>query len=322
MGAGRIGYSPDRVGFVAGKLRYWLPAAVFFPTTIPLIALLLHGWIAGTDLPGNDAELYRSAAAAWLSGSDPWLTGNQQSSFSGSPLTVLAFVPLTAIPEAVFRPLSVIVSWIAGLWLVRRCGLPWYWLAFPPLVTGMMLANPGVVAMALALTIWAPASALLKSFMVLPMLGERRFRSLAITAGLGIMSIVIAPDLWARYLSEFGFIAERLTRMVYYSGTIYRFPALVPLGAVGLLALLRVDKRAAFWLAIPALWPAMEYHYGILVMPVAPILGIPMTLDSEPFATGAIGVYGLYRWAAESGNPRVQALRDRVRELGMAAATA
>jgi hypothetical protein len=73
--------------------------------------------------------------------------------YSASPvhLTVLAFAPFVVIPDPIFRVLAVAARRIAAAWIVRHVGLP-YWLAFPPLVAGVMVANPGVICIALALT--------------------------------------------------------------------------------------------------------------------------------------------------------------------------
>ena len=277
----------------------WLPAAIFIPVTIPLVVLLLQGWIAGRDWPGNDANLYRSAAAAWLSGGDPWLVGDANASFAGSPLTVLAFVPATLLPEPIFRPVAVVVSWAAGAWLIRRFQLPWYWLAFPPFVAGAMVANPGIVAIALVCGPVAWLGSLLKVFMVVPTAGEGRWHSLVVAMLLGAASVLAFPDLWATYLRDLPVVSARLFDDLHYTGTVFVAPWLIPLGVLGLLALARVDFRAACWLAVPALWPAAEYHYGVFLMPAgALVLGIFMAIGSAPLATVAVAVYGFARFAA------------------------
>ncbi len=284
-----------RDGRVLGR---WLPAAVFIPITIPLVVLLLQGWIAGRDWPGNDANLYRSAAAAWLAGGDPWLVGDANASFAGSPLTVLAFVPAMLIPEAIFRPAAVLVSWAAGAWLIRHFRLPWYWLAFPPLVAGAMLANPGVIAIALVCGPLAWLGSVLKVFMVVPTVGDRRWHSLVGAALVGVVSVLAFPSLWATYLRDLPMVSARLLHDLHYQGTLFMTPWLIPIGLLGLLALARVDLRAACWLAVPALWPAAEYHYGVFLMPAgAPVLGIFMAIGSSPVATAAIAVYGFGRFA-------------------------
>jgi hypothetical protein len=64
-----------RAAWLASRLVKWMPLALFIPVTVPLVLLLLRGWIAGTDWPGNDAALYRSAAAEWLAGGNPCVGG-------------------------------------------------------------------------------------------------------------------------------------------------------------------------------------------------------------------------------------------------------
>lgn len=287
----------------ARMLARWLPLAVFLPVTIPLVALLLSGWIAGRDWPGNDANLYRSAAAAWLAGHDPWLVGDANASFAGSPLTILAFVPTTLIPEPIFRPVAVLVSWAAGAWLIRRFRLPWYWLAFPPLVAGAMVANPGVLAIALACGPLAWLGSLLKVFMLAPTAGERRWHSIGVVVTVTAASVIAFPGLWSLYVADLPLVGPRLLDDLHYTGTAFLAPWLLPFAALGLLALARVDFRAACWLAVPALWPASEFHYGVFVMPVAEVLGVFM-LPSAPVMTASIGVYGFARYAAKSERVR------------------
>jgi hypothetical protein len=99
--------------------------------------------------------------------------------------------------------------------------------------------------------------------MALPLLGERRFVALTVAGMVGVVSLFMAPrPLWASYLAQLDQISDRLLDDLHRSGTLYRAPWLVPLGLPGLAALLVVDIRAACWLAIPALWPGMEYYYG------------------------------------------------------------
>jgi hypothetical protein len=285
------------LGRDARTLARWLPPAIFIPITVPLVFVLVQGWLAGTDAPAGDAALYRSAALAWLNGGNPWAVGDAHSSFAGSPLTVLAFVPLTVIPEPVFRPTAVIVSWLAGAWLIRRLGLPRYWITFPPLVVAAMLANPGLVAIALTLGPLAWVASMLKIFMVVPTIGERRWTSLAALALIGAASLLVFPDLWWTYVRELPTVAATLATNLHFTSTLYEAPWLLPIAAAGLLALASTDFRAACWLVVPALWPATEYHYGLFVLPAAPALGVFMAIPSAPVATAAIAAYGFSRFA-------------------------
>jgi hypothetical protein len=209
----------------------------------------------------------------------------------------MVFVPFTLIPDGAFRLLAVAGSWASAYWIVRRSALPLYWLVFPPLVTGAMLANPGVLAVALVLGRGAPLGPLIKSFMAAPLLGERRWVSLTAAGLVGLASVAVAPELWSRYQTQVAYVGERLVEDLHYSGTLYVAPWLLPIGMAGILSLLRIDPRTAWWLLIPALWPPMEYHYGIFAMPVAPALGIVLAIGSPPLTTASIGVYGLGRWA-------------------------
>ena len=39
------------------------------------------------------------------------------------------------------------------------------------------------------------------------------------------------------------------------------------------------DRRAAGWLAVPALWPASEYYYATMILPIAtPLFAFAMAI--------------------------------------------
>ncbi len=228
--------------------------------------------------------LYARGARAFLDGGNPWdatiVGGGHLFHFAGLPLTVLAFIPFARMPEVSVAWGSVIVSGLAAVLIVRRLGLTWWYLAFPPLVAGTLSGNPQVLLVALLITGLGPVAAMLKVYAVVPLAGERRWWALALTIALFVGSAVAAPNLWAAYLGNLGPITSRLAAEASggYSAWGRPFPVLVAT-VVALAVIARYDRRAASWLAIPALWPASEYHYATMVLPIAtPVIALAMAI--------------------------------------------
>jgi hypothetical protein len=73
----------------------------------------------------------------------------------------------------------------------------------------------------------------------------------------------------------------------------------VTAAAVGLLAL--VDRRAAGWLSVPALWPATQYFYATFALPLrSPWLAAALALSrgkSAAIVPWAIVAYAVVRVA-------------------------
>ena len=184
------------------------------------------------------------------------------------------------MPEAFVAWGWVMISVLAAVLIVRRLGLAWWYLAFPPLVAGTVSGNPQVLLVALLTFGLGPFAAILKVYAVVPLVGERRWRAIALTVVLFVGSAAVAPNLWAAYLGDLGPITSRLAAEAGggFSAWGQPFPVLVAT-VVALAVIARYDRRAAGWLAIPALWPASEYHYATMVLPVAtPVFALAMAL--------------------------------------------
>lgn len=278
---------------VLRALALWLPLVLFAAFAIATVPTLL-----APDMFGWDGRLYGDATRVWLSGGNPWTdVGTPVWRFVGSPLTLLAFLPAVPFGDR-FGIVSVIVSVVAGIFIVRRLALPRWWLAYPPLVVSILSGNPTGAMVALVLARHPLANALavaVKSFAGVPLLGERRWGALVVAAAIAVGSIVVLPELWRAYLTQLPVIAAGLAQNTHYSGTIYAMPPLAVLTAIALVALAVVDPRAAGWLAIPALWPASEYHYGILFLPVSPVLALVGIVNSAPLWSAAVVVYSALR---------------------------
>ena len=238
-----------------------------------------HGWGAiSHGWTGFDAVIYYRGSAAWLAGHDPWsaFASNPGSGseapqyFAGTPTTVLAFAPFTILPEQVFAALMVAASAMAAVAIVRTLRLAWWWLLFPPLVDGVISANPDIVMLALLVTRWPLAQALgamIKVYAVIPLLGERRYAWIVLFLAATAATVVLWPSLWSTYAQEFGAISARLAQESDH-GVWQASPILLGVVALAVVTLAVLDRRTAGWLAVPALWPAIEFHYATLALPV------------------------------------------------------
>ena len=243
---------------------------------------------------GIDARVYRDAAERWLAGGDPWsLSDTACCHFSGLPPTVLAFVPATAIDTFVFALIAFALSVGAAVWIVRQLRLPLEWLLFPPLVEGVWFANPDIVMLALLLGPLAGLAPVLKVYAVVPLaLHPRR---LVVVGVIFAVSLVLGPSLWIEYIQNAGTISGRLMieALGGWSAWVW-LPLLVVAGVgVGLLLVERHWELAA-WLTVPAVWPASQFHYATMVLPLGmPVLGAIAALPIP----GLAAFFPLAAWA-------------------------
>ena len=263
--------------------------------------------ILDPELIGIDGRIYYHGAASWLAGGDPWNSFVAvhdwaiHFNFAGPPPTLLAFAPATLISEDAFVLGWLGLSLAAGRYVLRRLHLPIWWLLFPPLSVGMLSGNPQIVCLALLLSgsSWLRAlAAPMKAYAVLPLIGERRWRALAILVGAGMVSLVIFRDLWLSYLQEFGQISATLDAQSLggFSATID--PRLFAVTALAIVVLAVLDRRAAGWLIVPALWPSSQLHYSTLAMPVmTPWLSVGLAVVGRGLPPVVICVYVAWRVA-------------------------
>jgi len=239
-------------------------------------------WPAHLDTLGVDGRLYHRAAAAWLAGGDPWAAYTTTNTwpaggslvhflFTGPPPTVLAFVPLAWIPETPF-----VVGWFAltvgaAVYALRRLRLPVWWLLFPPMAQGILVANPQVVCLALLLSSsnWLRAAAApVKAYAVIPMVGERQWRALGILAVAVAASVALFWPLWSRYVADFASTSAWLSDATHGGWSASRDLLLWIVAAVLVAVLALFSLRDAGWLAVPTLWPASQFFYATFVLPL------------------------------------------------------
>jgi hypothetical protein len=254
-------------------------------------ALLTAGHLAvlGLNAIGVDARIYYRGSELWLAGGNAWeaaagFDGNVYH-YAALPTTTVLFAPATVLPEDLFVALWLALGTVAAVWIVRvRLSLPWWWLAFPPLAEGIWSGNPGIVLLALVLSgrWWLEALAMpLKLYGAVPLAAQLRWRSLGGGAVLVLASIVIAPSLWQTFITNAGAITERLLAESAGGFGSNAWPLLFGVSVAAVAALALLDRVAAGWLAVPAFWPASEFHYSVLALPImtpwlAAVLALPV----------------------------------------------
>ena len=214
-----------------------------------------------TSLLYFDARLYLDATDVWLNGGNPWSVDLAGNFFAAPPTSMLPLIPFALLP----RDLG--VALIAGLVIggsilaIRLLKLPWWWIAFPPLVQCMLSANVHGLVLPLILIGAGPIAAAFKAYAVLPLVILGRWRALLITAAGLIATIPFLP--WSTYLADFWAINARLEEQTHFALTT---PILVVAIPFALVAMWVVGRERAAWLSVPALWPSQQYYYGSIAM--------------------------------------------------------
>jgi hypothetical protein len=255
---------------------------------------------------GIDAMIYYRGVVAWLHGANPWdaavVIGGSTFHYAGTPATTVLMAPAGLMSEEAFTAVWVVLSWAAATWTLHRLGFPLWWLLFPPIAEALFSANPQLVVLALLVANrpWASAVATgLKVYAFIPLVGELRWRQIALAVSLYAATFVIAPALWLDYLRLFGSISSRLESETQRGGSAFYFPVLLGVTVVALLILALRDRRAAGWLAVPAVWPSSQFHYSTMALPVmSPLMAVLLSLPMARFAPVAIIVEVVRRLVA------------------------
>jgi hypothetical protein len=226
---------------------------------------------------GSHALLYTDAARAMVHGLDPWSVGPPAAIFAGPPSMLVPFVPFIVVPDVVTRIVWVGGMAIAGAWALRRCGLPAYWIAFPPLFEAIVLGHPEplVLALLLAPSFLAGLAVLIKPYAALPLLGGQRWGALVVAALALLVTLNFLP--WYAFVEKFSVISANLARQSHGDST-FGMPWLM---ALALVALVVLGWRRGLWLAVPLLWPSAQPLYKVTSMPalsplMATMWAVPM----------------------------------------------
>lgn len=305
----------DRVG--EGHLR--LLGQVALAAWFAGMTFLRIARFVGDKVPlGQDIRIYYRGVELWLHGGDPWaaqLMVNSHTAFNyaGSPATTVLLAPSALFSESQFTVLWLGLSALSALAIVRWLRLPPWWLLFPPTAEALYSGNPELVVLMLLLVgagrpgVVADSIAVtLKVYAVIPLLGERKLRRVALALGLTIATFVVAPSLWIQYLNEFGKISANLAQQSDNGYSAFYYPLLLVPTAVAIVLLWRRDAKAAAWLAVPALWPSTEFHYSTFAQPVmTPLLAVLLAVPTPQLAPVAIMLYVFWRFACEPFRTRL-----------------
>jgi hypothetical protein len=267
---------------------------------IPLAAADVFASL-GANWLGVDAHLYYRASAAWLAGSNPYdvfvLNLGREFHYVALPTATVLLAPFTAFPESWFAGFFVAVQLVAAAYVVKRLSLPWWWLVFPPLVKGILTGNPSPLIIALLIAAHPAAkaiAALVKVYAVVPLLGERQWRAILLSAVAGALTVIVAPRLWAEFIVGSGGRTDRLLTESTGGYSAFGNPVLMVGAAAALLLIARRDLRVAGWLAPLALWPGSQFHWSTLAMPVMTLpMAYLLALPAHGLPPVAVMVYAV-----------------------------
>jgi hypothetical protein len=236
-------------------------------------------WIAKPDVLGIDARHYQRAASTWLTGGDPWSVTESGIPYAAGPHTLLFYAPTSLLPLEVSTWLWLLAGVAAAIWLVRQLELPWWWLAFPPLLHGLWNGNPQTIALALLVQgslVGAVIAVGLKLYAAIPLLARWR-HLVAVLAVLAVVTVILP---WQLYLDRGLGVGSHLQTA--WNGSAWRIPILV---IPTLIALWIIRRQGAEWYAVPAVFPATQFYYVAMALPalvgrpiVAALLALPAVL--------------------------------------------
>jgi hypothetical protein len=188
---------------------------------------------------------------------------------------LLLFAPFTALPPDLTRLIWVAAMFLVAVWVVRRLGLPGYWVAFPPMFQAIFLGHPEVLVVAL-LVVGGPLSglaAVIKPYASAPLLAERRWSALLVAITVVLITAPFLP--WATFIADLPAISANLVRQNHGDST-FGSPFLM---AIAILALVSLGARRALWLGVPLLWPLAQPMYKTASLPaLSPFLAIAWSI--------------------------------------------
>ena len=285
---------PAGRGFVLAWFeRYWL-AVWFFVVTGARLSLLDFKDLDRFFLDGG---IYLLATRTWLAGGDPFTVELHQLTFAAPPPTLLPMVPFAVLPPAIGLATLALALVVSAVLTVRMLGLPWWWLAFPPLVECVITGNPHGLLLPLMLSGRGWLAILVKLYAVVPIAILRQWRQVFLAAVAIVITIPILP--WQQFFAEFTQVAGRHSEISHYGLPAELYLLLAPFGV---LSLLIVGREKAAWMSVPALWPSLQPYYTTLAMPTrsavaAAIIALPINQSGlfALFALAALHVTGWHR---------------------------
>jgi hypothetical protein len=257
------------------RIRWPFVGKVALATWFVTLSLMRLSYLA-TGEPATDLRLYLRGTAAWLHGEDPWAVHMGTLQYAAAPPSLLPMVPFAILPEALGVVLLTALGIVASIWTLRRLRLPWWWIAWPPLVDNLWNGNPQLFLVPLLLGPVAWLAPIVKAYAVVPLAVQWRPRALVVTVAVGLATMPLLP--WANYLGRLSATSALLSEQSQGGMSAWFLPILVPFAV---LALFVLGRQRASWWAIPALWPSTQWYYSLMAMPVltpltAAILAAPV----------------------------------------------
>lgn len=172
-------------------------ALVFGVSNVPALSYYMY---PGTDRLWLDAHIYYRATQSWLAGENAWASTWLGVPFAAPPPVLLLNVPLMSLGETTAVIFWVIVNLVAVTTLLRRFGLPLWWLMFPPIVEGFLAASPDLALAGLVLVGGGGLAALAKPYSIPALLAADRWRAVAFAFVIGVATIPLLP--WQQFLDS------------------------------------------------------------------------------------------------------------------------
>jgi hypothetical protein len=204
---------------------------------------------------------------------------------------LLFWTPLTPLPDPIVEVVVMALCASGAVAAVRLLRLPYWFVLFPPMVDAVLNANANAFIVAMIVFGLGPLAVLAKAYALVPLVGLYRWRSVAIGIGLLLVTVPVLP--WPLYLDSFaGSVATLQAQssggMSAWSMPWMLVPALVGVAVIG--------RQAGSWLSVPALWPATQFHYSAIALPVSHPIPIAILAIPEPGAPVA-AVAAIVAWS-------------------------
>lgn len=233
-------------------------------------------WILKPITFAIDARHYQRAAAAWLSGGDPWQTYEMGVRYASGPHTLLFYAPTNLVPFDISVAAWMLIGVASAVFVVRRLGLPVWWVAFPPLLHAIWNGNPETLMLAL-LVMGHPVASALAGGVKLYALVQLLFRPRHLVIAVAFLAVTMLILPWQQYIAAGGGVADHLNDS--WNGSAARFPVLL-IPTIAALWILRA--KGGEWWSIPAVWPATQFYYIATVLPAVARRPVLAALAAAP----------------------------------------
>ena len=217
---------------------------------------------------GYDARVYALAARAMLEGRNPWTVELGGGTVVGPPTTLVPYIPFAYLPQELTAAIWVLGSLLIAILILRRLGLPAWWIAFPPVFHPIVLGNEEVLMVGLLVVggRLGGLAPLLKPYAAIPLAVQRRWGDIWIGIGVGLATLLVLP--WRTFVESLPLIRDRIAYQS-FGDNAFGDPLLV---VIAIVALISLGSRPGAWFATPVLWPYAQTHYGLMTLPIMPPL--------------------------------------------------